>query len=264
MDVSQLNTVVLAVLPAPFEWCRVEGGGVDIEDYSQQGGSEGGHFTVDSFLMAKYPTTKAQFQVFIDAEDGYDDPQWWGFSNDAIQRRQERLRPNRSYYFNDHFPRSAVDWYEAMAFCGWLSAKTGLPIGLPTEQQWQRAAIGDSGWIYPWGDELNESRCNYGGKVGEPTGVTKYDAGISPFGVYDLAGNVWEWTLTAWATGDNDSLTTHGHRVVRGGSFYDLSKSDKSSGLFSMPRAATRGWSDPIERYDDQGFRIVMPLESGL
>ena len=95
-----------------------------------------------------------------------------------------------------------------MAFCHWLSAElesgdgaqhknlpgvhnpTTWTVRLPTEQEWQRAAVGDSGWRYPWGDQLDETRGNYGRQVGHPTRAGSYSDGKSPYQVMDMMGNV--------------------------------------------------------------------------
>ena len=135
-----------------------------------------------------------------------------------------------------------------MAYCRWLSAKTGMEIRIPSEQQWQRAAIGDTGWSYPWGDEIDKTWCNYSESgIGQPTPVTQYDVGASPYGAYDMIGNVWEWTLTEWEIGKNNGIRTNVRRVVRGGAFDDL--------VF-ISRAAARYGFIPINGSYDQGFRV--------
>jgi formylglycine-generating enzyme required for sulfatase activity len=112
-----------------------------------------------------------------------------------------------------------------MAFCCWLSEVTGEKILLPTEQQWQRAAQGDDGRDYPWGKDWDGTRCNNSvspQKSDRTTLVRQYEErGDSPFGVVDLAGNVLEWCLTAYETGQNDIDGT-AVRVLRGGSWYSV------------------------------------------
>lgn len=93
---------------------------------------------------------------------------------------------------------------------------------LPTDAMWQRAAGGDEGRVYPWGDTWRSDMCNHNiGKsgVGHTTPVRHYeDKGSSPFGVADMAGNVWEWCLTTYQTGRND-LEGIDIRILRGGAW---------------------------------------------
>ena len=95
-------------------------------------------------------------------------------------------------------PRENVNWYEAMAFANWLGAQLRMTITLPTVAQWQRAAKGDDDRYFPWGDDYDEDRCNtVETGLKQTTPVDRYRKGASPYGVYDMAGNVWEWTLNS-------------------------------------------------------------------
>jgi formylglycine-generating enzyme required for sulfatase activity len=140
-----------------------------------------------------------------------------------------------------------VSWYEALAFCRWLGEQTGENILLPTEQQWQRAAQGDDNRTYPWGEGIDDSRCNYSRNVGRTTPVTNYPAGASPYGVMDMSGNVWEWCLTQYDDGSEDIEGTN-RRVLRGGSW---NNSDH------YVRAAYRYYGNPYDWYYSIGFRVV-------
>jgi formylglycine-generating enzyme required for sulfatase activity len=186
--------------------------------------------------------------VFIDDPDGYMISSWWRFSPEAEQWRRDRPKPCGPAFEGADLPCTKVSWYEAVAFCRWLSSKSGLEIMLPTEQQWQRAAQGDDGREYPWGDEFDPSRCNFGNNVGGPTPVTKYPLGASPYGVMNMSGNTWEWCLNEWGA-DSTRLKGNGVRGVRGGSwgFYQ-----------NLARAAARNWHDPGDWAVNQSFRIAL------
>ncbi len=224
-SVEQARTVEVSdILPPPFEWCQIPAGKVTLEDASHYDppGTKGGIYRVEGFFIAKYPITNAQYQVFVDADDGYIEPRWWDFSEHARQWREGHPAPQKSEWTGADLPRTNITWYEALAFCRWLSHRTGQDITLPTEQQWQRAAQGDDGRQYPWGDEFDEKRCNAKeSDIGRTTPVTQYPNGASPYGVLDMSGNVWEWCLTAWGE-DKVNINGNSHRVLRGGSWDDF------------------------------------------
>lgn len=142
-------------------------------------------------------------------------------------------------------PVTQVSWHEARAFCAFAGGR------LPTELEWEKAARGTDGRAYPWGNEVECSRANWGNFEGEgpcagknpgqPTAVGRYPQGASPYGVHDLAGNVWEWVA------DKYDLEPD-RRVVRGGS---------CCSYFVGPRAANRNAWDPRHRDGDLGFRCA-------
>jgi formylglycine-generating enzyme required for sulfatase activity len=132
--------------------------------------------------------TYAQYRAFLEAEDGYSANAWW---EDLKQESEPagQLRPYASY------PADYVSWYDATAFCRWLSARLGFEVRLPDEWEWQWAAqSGRPDHAYPWGTEWQEGLANtYEAGIGRTTAVGMYPDGRSLQGVYDLAGNVWEW-----------------------------------------------------------------------
>ncbi len=207
--------VAPAILPPSFEWINIPGGELMLKDKYYVG-----TFTVEPFVIAKYPITNAQFQVFVDAPDGYHETRWWDYSSEARKWRDENPAPMYTTYADGDLPRTNVTWYEAVAFCRWLSEHTGQSITLPTEQQWQRAAQWDDRRIYPWGNKWDASRCNTKESgIGKPTPVTRYANGASPYGVMDMSGNVWEWCLNEYGKPRNVQFSGTEARVLRGGSF---------------------------------------------
>ena len=141
---------------------------------------------VDAFYIDKYEVTNAQYREFIDAN-----PQW---QKDRIPKKYhdgdylKHWNGNNYPPGKDNHPVVYVSWYAAMAYAEWSGKR------LPTEAEWERAARG--GWIgkkYAWGYSLKFSKANYGESVGDTTPVGSYDA--NGYGLYDMAGNVWEWCL---------------------------------------------------------------------
>lgn len=248
------------LIPSPFAWADIPAGQVilqnlwgDKKDYIGQSKI----VEVPAFQIAKYPVTNAQFATFMEA-GGYHQKRWWT-DEGWMQREEEGWKePGR---WQDQERNSAeqpvieVSWYEAIAFCQWLSEVSSEKIILPTEAQWQRAAQGDDGRIYPWGNEWDCERCNNfvppcGTRKTSP--VTVYEGkGDSPFGVVDMAGNVWEWCLTVFETGGNEINITHTNsmsRVMRGGSWDGYHTENF--------RVAYRNGSHPMGRGFSRGFRI--------
>jgi len=142
-------------------------------------------------------------------------------------------------------PITGVDWSDAQAYCRFAGGR------LPTETEWEKAARGTDGREYPWGDQADCAKGNWGNFEGEgpcagqnpghPVVVGHYPAGASPYGVLDLGGNVWEWVADKY---DEDPK----RRVVRGGS---------CCSFFVGPRAANRNAWAPDHRDDDLGFRCA-------
>jgi formylglycine-generating enzyme required for sulfatase activity len=231
------------VLPL-LEWCEIAAGGVTIEGVTCD---------VPAFSMAKYPVTYAQYEAFVN-DGGYRNrAHWtdagWGWKGDTTL---PAFWGDPTWHVHDR-PVNGVTWYEAHAYTRWLSAETELTIALPTEAQWQRAAQGDDGREYPWGNGFDETRCNtVESAIGTTTPVTQYLGGASPFGVLDMSGNVWEWCLSRWAQPyrlPEDTLTEGaGVRVQRGGAF-DFTQ--------RHARATARDDTNASNRRNHDGFRVV-------
>ena len=119
-------------------WCEIPAGAITLEGVN-------GRFEVGPFLIAKYPVTYRQYRIFLDDPTGYRDQRWW----EGLQREAE---PGEQYRPTGNCPAENVSWYDAMAYCRWLSARLGYEVRLPTEPEWQQAATGGNpGNEYPWG-----------------------------------------------------------------------------------------------------------------
>ncbi len=147
-------------------------------------------------------------------------------------------------------PVLCVSWNDARAYAQWLSKKTGKRYRLPTEAEWEKAARGTDGRTYPWGDEPDERRAivGRGMKWAATEPVGSLPDGASPYGLLDMAGNVWEWTAS-WYGAYPGPATDGTERVLRGGSY-------ASPGL-RWARCASRSRSRPSRRQAHIGFRIA-------
>jgi formylglycine-generating enzyme required for sulfatase activity len=245
------------VLTAPFEWCKIPSGLVTLEDASDFGGTRGGDYYLPAYLIGKYPITTAQYAQFVNAPDGYRNPEWWMYSTEAAWWRGQHPQATKPQFAGDRLPRTNVSWFDALAFCRWLSAKTNQTITLPTEQQWQRAAQGNDRRRYPMGDDLDAASVHFTGTLlGQPSEVDKHLMGASPFGAMDMCGNVWEWCLTLWDTAhppDAVPLTGRAKRSVRGGSWGVNSK--------EMLQVTFRNRMEPDSEGYHVGFRCVRVLD---
>lgn len=174
---------------------------------------------LDEFYIDTFPVTNADYARFC-AATGHAPPRHW-----------EGGRCAQALY--DH-PVVEVSWRDATAFADW-AGKT-----LPSALQWEKAARGTTGTTFPWGDQKTAAKCNVRETgVGTTTSVSRYHSGVSPYSVYDMVGNVWEWCSTK---------TTPGRYELKGSAF--------TSPLFRGEPAAQNDANDFMQD-DDTGFRCA-------
>ena len=209
-----------------------------------------GRVDLPAFLIGRYEVTVAQFRAFADDAGA------------AVDAAALRGPP-------DH-PIASVSWPDALAYCRWLDRElrewpgappllrerldAGWRVTLPTEAQWEKAARGTDGRIYPWGNVPRRDRANFGGAEGTmPAG--SFDCPECPFGLSDMSGNAWELTRSPYQpypydeSDDDSDLESDALFVMRGGSFMDPP---------GNIRTAIRGGADPGARRPFIGFRVVI------
>lgn len=231
-----------------IEWCEIPAGILKIDPWKNKEDDAQTAVYVESFKIGKFPITNAQFQLFINASDGYSNPKWWRFSQEATHWYETSAHPHNPAFRGAERPREMINWYEAVAFCCWLSEKTGEQIVLPTVEQRQRSIQGEDDRIYPWGHNFERERCNIReSDIKMTTLVNRFPDGVSPYGVYDLVGNVWEWCLN-WERDPNDPNTELKKRAVHGGSFVSP---------FKRAKINFRYYLNPQSHFSSIGFRIL-------
>ena len=224
-------------------------------------GKENQPVELGGFQMGRYPVTNAEFACFIEA-GGYRDLQWWD-TNAALKwlNRTNTQGPkhwNNTRFNNPAQPVVGVTWYEARAYCNWLRASLASWRGedwiirLPTEPEFEAAARGLEGRIYPYGNKYDTRLCNTADNgIGRTSPVGLFE-NSSPFGIYDLSGNVREWCLNEYNEPlvDLASINLRGtaSRLLRGGSWYST---------LDDARAVFRYGGFTRSRRDDRGFRVV-------
>jgi formylglycine-generating enzyme required for sulfatase activity len=209
-----------------------------------------GKVELPTFYVGRYEVTVAQYAAFV-RESGH------------------RVADQGALAGRPNAPVMSVAWTDALAYARWLDGKLrawdgtpaplsrflgeGARVTLPTEAEWEKAARGTDGRVYPWGSEPRADRANYQGPG--PTRVGAFDCPECPYGLSDMSGNVWEWTRSPYlpypydAGGDAVDLDADALWVMRGGSY-----SDGPQNI----RAAVRGGADPGARRPFIGFRVVI------
>lgn len=176
-----------------------------------------------AYYIDVFPTTNADYARFV-AATGHQPPAHWDDGNYAAE-------------LGDH-PVVFVTWRDADAYVTWAQKS------LPSSQQWEKAARGTKGNVYPWGDQPTPAKCNVReGRIATTTPVDRFHSGVSPFDVYDMCGNTWEWC----------SSETEPHRYELKGSAWT---SPLSRAIPSLFNDASADMSD-----DDTGFRCTVQAE---
>jgi formylglycine-generating enzyme required for sulfatase activity len=237
--VQEINGIPMVYVPAGCFWMGSQDGGDDEKPVHR--------VCLSAFWIGQTEVTNAQYKLCVDA--GVCTPPGSRTHYDDVA-------------YADH-PVVIVDWEQSSDFAEWINGS------LPTEAQWEYAARGPEGWIYPWGDDAPAcERAQLSGCVGgtAPVGPDQRAGGASWVGALDLSGNVWEWVAdwydeSYYATLpvlpdsvlDPPGPASGSRRCLRGGSWNDS---------VNYARAAARNRLDPGSRVDNRGFRVVMSVPS--
>lgn len=191
----------------------------------------------DSYFIDRYEVTNSNYKVFVD-ETNYPPPVFW---ND--NEIPEGLEVH---------PVTYVSWKDASAYCKWTDKR------LPEEAEWEKAARGELGYTFPWGNEFDPAKSNSPeskSKGAKPVGY--YESGKSPYGLYDMAGNVWEWTSSWYLPHPGNKITNPKYgkknRIIKGGSWFDC----LAYGCSISAPSYNRGAVVPSTRNNTIGFRCV-------
>jgi formylglycine-generating enzyme required for sulfatase activity len=206
---------------------------------------------LEAFWIDRYEVTNAQYAEFLNATQG--DPGRCGghiCADAKVENPDSHLLYEEGRYvaergYEDH-PVTEVSWYGAKAYCQHYAKR------LPSEAEWEKTARGTDGTTYPWGEEFDPHKLNSDDRVGDTTPVGSYPDGASPYGVFDMAGNVWEWVADWYDAYPGSAYRSpffgHKYKVVRGGSWNHPGDD---------ARCARRDIAHPDRRLRVVGFRCA-------
>jgi formylglycine-generating enzyme required for sulfatase activity len=211
---------------------------------------------LSAFEIDVVPVTFGDFAAFLEA-GGYRTEALWSADGWAACQREGWTRPRFhgepewAHVNGADQPACGVSFYEAEAYARWARKR------LPTEAEWEKAARGTDGRIYPWGDAWEEGRCSFrGGPRRAAPPVGQYPLGVSPYGVLDMAGGVWEWCSDWYGPGyyelapeaDPPGPESSELKIARGGAW---------NAMPLQNRTANRNAWRPVARFSNLGFRCV-------
>jgi formylglycine-generating enzyme required for sulfatase activity len=192
--------------------------------------------TVEEFYIDKFEVTNSDYREFTQATGHRTPSDWDGGSFDANDGDK---------------PVTMVSWFDAKAYCKWKSKR------LPTETEWEKAARGTDGRRFPWGNDFDLKKLNTMGMHGGTVTIGTFEDGKSPYGLYDMSGNVQEWVLDSYLkypdSDYEDKDFGERFKVVRGGGWGGIGH--YASEVYV--RSAYRNYAPPGATYNDVGFRCA-------
>ena len=256
VGVVEMNGVKLP----DIEWIKIPEGEFQYGDAKAEYAAKPQKLWLPEFQISRFPITYSQFQTFLDDPEGFNDSRWFaGLAADEDDRRMEE----QYFKFANH-PRDTVNWYQAVAFCRWLTWRLGTTfdlkkvaewaVRLPTEFEWEKAARGTDGRLYPYKGKYDPKKSNVDETgIGQTNAVGIFPNGASPDGVEEMSGNVREWCLSDYGDpkldpSEEDLGKEDCYRVLRGGSWFNNQLDARA--VFRVDYLAAN-------RVNDVGFRVV-------
>lgn len=192
--------------------------------------------TLDAFYIDKYEVINREYKQFLDASS-HKPPAYW----------EAGVYPNEQA----DYPVHSIDWHDAHSYCLSLGKR------LPAEAEWEKAARGTDGRSFPWGNDYDPKKANGQGAFGGPVKVGNYEKGRSPYGLYDMSGNVAEWVADWYkaypGSGYEDTDYGKKFKVIRGGGWGGIGHYN----LSLYRRTSYRFYAPPTNDFEDVGFRCV-------
>jgi len=232
---SPVAAPTVEIKKAPAGEIAIDGGVVEL------GGNEtklpASRLSVEPFAIGETEVTNAQYAEFVE-ETKYKAPIGWKDNKFSTGSAEE--------------PVVNVTWADANDYCRWLSKKLDATVRLPSEAEWELAARGNTGFKYPWGNGWNDEAAESAETKGKIRPVKSYPKGRSPFGAYDMVGNVWEWTSDLFIDEFGKPVLREKtiQRIIKGGS----AQEKRDTYLFIKAR---RGTPEDF-KFKLLGFRYVI------
>ncbi len=244
-----------------IEWIKIPEGEFQYGDAKAKYAAKPEKLWLPEFHISRFPITYSQFQTFLDDPEGFNDPRWFA----GLAASEDDRQMQEQYFKFANHPRETVNWYQAVAFCRWLSWRMGTTfdlkkvtawaVRLPTEFEWEKAGRGVDGRLYPYGNDFDARKGNTyesESRIGQTSAVGIFPNGASPYGVEEMSGNVWEWCLSDYNDPKRDAaqenLGEATYPVLRGGSWFNIQLN---------ARAVFRHNSHPADRVNYIGFRVL-------